>query len=69
MSRNPRRLDRRAQVIARVAVTRSGTYIHATTDGRRTLCRRRVFETSLIEPDLNDELLCKICRRALKSDR
>lgn len=54
-----------------VAVTFSGTYLHATLDGRKTLCGRDVVRSARSAPDSvadpSDELLCGICRKAVKA--
>lgn len=51
--------------VVKVAVTWGGTYIHATDDGRRTLCGARVYSTSLDEFDPKDDLSCGRCVKSL----
>lgn len=44
-----------------VAITFRGTYIHASKDGRKTLCGARIHETQPYEFDPSDELSCARC--------
>jgi len=51
----------------RVALVEGGTYIHATEDGRWTLCGRRVSEVcnAPLELERDREHLCGSCLRSL----
>ena len=53
--------------LPKLCVTWSGTYMHATANGKKTLCGRSVVNVNSEPADPADELLCEICRKAVKS--